>query len=113
MLYQLVVVGLCLLGVWLLLRDGAGEEGGVEVVQLNREGRRAGRGGSGCHLHSHHCYDVYRCGGAARLTVYVYPDTEFRDIEGEVVFPLSAQYSEMLEAVRGSEYNTPDPHQAQ
>ena len=28
MVYQLVVVGLCLLGVWLVLRDGAGEEGG-------------------------------------------------------------------------------------
>jgi glucuronyl/N-acetylglucosaminyl transferase EXT2 len=63
----------------------------------------------------HSCFDVYHCGynDDNRISVYIYPPLRFLDADGNrVTLPMSAEFHEILTAIRESIYYTSDPDKA-
>ncbi|XP_055842847.1 exostosin-2 [Episyrphus balteatus] len=60
------------------------------------------------------CFNVYRCGQREqdRITIYVYPLTEYVDQASKQAFTLTQEYHEILKAIVESPYYTPNPNEA-
>lgn len=82
-----------------------------EQLTISPSGAGARPSRPDCHMFN--CLDVYKCSPHhTSLKVYVYPLTEYFDLKGVPLAPLSQEYYEMLEAVYNSQFYTSDPSSA-
>lgn len=60
------------------------------------------------------CFNVYRCGQRTedRISIYVYPLTNYVDSNGKSAFTLSREFYFILKTIIDSPYYTPNPSEA-
>ncbi|OWR45767.1 putative exostosin-2 isoform 2 [Danaus plexippus plexippus] len=61
-----------------------------------------------------HCFNVYKCGrrGHNKITIYIYPLTEYRNENGKAISHFSREFYEILSTIKRSKYYTPNPEDA-
>lgn len=94
------------------VRHSSSDEERSEVV-ISQDSVRANATVENCTFHT--CFDVYHCGynGQSRISVYIYPETKYVDVEGKnLLLAPSREFSEILEAIHESIYHTLDPTKA-
>lgn len=84
----------------------------VEKVQLEQDAELARRRNENCSYWD--CFNIYRCG--ERLSIYVYPLTDYHDAEKpdskSSLAILSKEFFEILKIIIESPYYTSDPKEA-
>lgn len=85
----------------------------LSEVLISQDSIRANATVENCTFHT--CFDVYHCGynGQSRISVYIYPETKYIDVEGKnLLLAPSREFGETLGAIRESVYHTMDPTKA-
>lgn len=60
------------------------------------------------------CFNVYKCGrgGHDKITIYIYPLTDYRTEDGTAISKFSKEFYEILHTIKHSKYYTSNPDDA-
>lgn len=80
-------------------------------VRFDKEAELARKRNPNCSFHD--CFNVYRCGNHQnKVTIYVYPLTEYRDVSENSATWISKEFYKVLKTLMNSPYYTSNPNQA-